>query len=140
MDPLLERGMALDRIAAWQDDIDKLVARTRAMSDRLGALRVTATDARHLVELTIDSQGALTDIRFSPNVAQHSPDALSRTVMSTLRDARRQAADHTRRIILESIGPDSPAAQSMLARISPDHAQPPSAGQAQQPSSEWTQR
>lgn len=119
MEPLLEPGMALDRIAAWQDDIDKLVTRTRAMSDRLGALRVTAKDSRRLVEVTIDTQGALMDIRFSPDVGRHSPDTLARTVMSTLRDARRQAADHTRRIILESIGQDSAAAREMLSRIAP---------------------
>jgi DNA-binding protein YbaB len=110
--------MALDRIAAWQDDIDKLVTRTRAMSDRLGALRVTTSDPRRLVEITIDAQGALQDIRFDPRVAQQDPDALARTVMSTLRDARRQAADQTREIILASIGHDSPAAREILTRVS----------------------
>lgn len=117
VEPLLDPDTALERIAAWQDDIDKLVTRTRAMSDRLGALRVTASDPRRLVELTIDTQGALTDIRFGPSLGQHGPEALARTVMSTLGDARRQAAEQTRRIIVESIGPDSIAAREMLSRI-----------------------
>jgi hypothetical protein len=38
--------------------------------------------------------------------------------MSTLRDARRQATDQTRKIILASIGPDSPAAREILTRVS----------------------
>ncbi|WP_436528845.1 YbaB/EbfC family nucleoid-associated protein [Actinoplanes sp. HUAS TT8] len=117
VEPLLEPGMALDRIAAWRDDIDALVTRTRAMSDRLSVLRVTTRDPRRLVEVTIDSQGALMDIRFGPDVARHDPDVLARTVMSTLRDARRQAAEQTRRIILDSIGPDSVAAREMLSRL-----------------------
>ncbi|MFI1995446.1 YbaB/EbfC family nucleoid-associated protein [Actinoplanes sp. NPDC020271] len=116
-EPLLEPGMALERLAAWHDDMERLVTRTRAMSDRLGALRITASDPRRLVELTIDTQGALTDLRFGPGAIQHGPDTLARTVLATLNDARRQAAEQTRRIILESIGPDSAAAREMLTRM-----------------------
>jgi DNA-binding protein YbaB len=128
MEPLLDPGMALDRIAAWQQDVDQLVTRTRAMSDRLGALRVTAGDARRVVELTIDTHGALLDIRFSPRAVQQDPDTLARTVMATLRDARRQAGEQTRRIILESVGTESPAAREILtqvaAKLSPSEAPP----------------
>ncbi|GAA2907138.1 hypothetical protein Acy02nite_69500 [Actinoplanes cyaneus] len=115
-EPLLEPGMALERIAAWQEDLGRLATRTRAMSDRLGALRITASDPQRLVELTIDTQGALTDIRFGPGATRHGADTLARAVLATLGDARRQAADRTRRIILESIGPDSAAAREMLSR------------------------
>ncbi|BCY13170.1 YbaB/EbfC family nucleoid-associated protein [Actinoplanes sp. L3-i22] len=118
MEPLLDPAAALDRIAAWQEDIDQLVTRARTMSDRLGALRVTASDPRRVVELTIDTHGALQDIRFSPHAAQQGHDALARTVMSTLGEARRQAAEQNRRIILESIGAESPAAREILTHVS----------------------
>ncbi|GLW34644.1 YbaB/EbfC family nucleoid-associated protein [Actinoplanes regularis] len=119
MEPLLEPGMALERIAAWQNEIDELVTRTRTMSDRLSALRVTTSDPRRIVEITIDTQGALLDIRFGPHLPQHDPGAVARTVLATLRDARRQAADQTRRIILETVGPESAAAREMMSRATP---------------------
>lgn len=117
-DPLLDPDMALDRITAWQDGIREIATRTRTMSTRLTALRVTVSDPRHLVSLTIDSSGVLLDLRFGPRATRQEPDTLARAVLATLQDARRQALDRTRRIIVETIGPDSPAASEMLSRAS----------------------
>ncbi|BCJ41076.1 hypothetical protein GCM10010168_46260 [Actinoplanes ianthinogenes] len=114
VEPLLEPGMALDRIAAWQHDIDRLVTRTRAMSARLAALRLTLSDPRHLVEVTVDAQGMLMDLRFSARVPHLAPDTLSRTVLSTLAEARRQATDRAVAVITDTVGADSAAIRAMV--------------------------
>jgi hypothetical protein len=62
-DGLLEPGAAMERLAAWKGRIDQLAADTKAMSDRLAMLRVTAEDDTRMVKVTLDSQGALLDIR-----------------------------------------------------------------------------
>ncbi|GAA4588426.1 DNA-binding protein YbaB [Actinoplanes octamycinicus] len=115
VEPLLEPGMALDRIAVWQRDIDRLVTRTRTMSARLATLRVTMSDPRRLVEVTVDAQGVLLDLRFGPRLALHDPDTLSRTVMATISEARRRASDRAVAIIVDTVGADSAAIRAMVS-------------------------
>jgi len=117
VEPLLEPGMALDRLAAWQSDIDRIVSRTRAMRERLDALRVTASDPRRLVEVTIDTHGALLDIRFGTAAQRSGPDALGRTVMAAVREARRRAVGLSRSIVAETVGTESVAAREMISRL-----------------------
>ncbi|AEV86644.1 hypothetical protein ACWT_5627 [Actinoplanes sp. SE50] len=113
-EPLLDPDAALDQVRAWQGEIDRMLARTRTMSLRMRELRVTASDPRHLVEVTINSSGALLDIRFGPRLPQYDPVHVARIVMATVQTARRQALRLTREIIDETVGPDSTAAREMI--------------------------
>ncbi|GIF14906.1 YbaB/EbfC family nucleoid-associated protein [Actinoplanes teichomyceticus] len=116
-EPLLEPGMALDRLAAWQHDIDQVVARTRAATARLAALRVSASDPRGLVRVTLDAQGTLHDIRFTARLDHYDPDVVSRTIMAAVRDARRRAAGDSALVIEETLGSASVAARELTARV-----------------------
>jgi DNA-binding protein YbaB len=86
------------------------------MADRLGVLRVSASDPARLVEVTVDSQGVLLDLRFHARFRQYDPDFVSRTVMATCRDARQRAATLANKIIAETIGTESAAAREIIAR------------------------
>lgn len=116
-DPLLEPGAALDRLAAWKGRIDQLATDTRAMSDRLGELRVTAADETGMVEVTVDAQGALVDLRLGGRIQQAGPERVAQVIMSTVRDARRQLAGRAKEIIAETLGTESPAARAMAAQV-----------------------
>ncbi|MFI5841670.1 YbaB/EbfC family nucleoid-associated protein [Catenuloplanes sp. NPDC051500] len=102
---------------AWKGRIDKLAADTKTMSDRLGELRVTLADEHDLVEVTIDSTGALLDLRFTRGSQRVSPDELARTVMATIRLAKATVADRSQEIIAETVGTDSPAARAIAERV-----------------------
>jgi DNA-binding protein YbaB len=116
-DPLLEPGAALDRLAAWKGRIDQLATDTRAMSDRLGELRVTAADDTGMVEVTVDAQGALVDIRLGGRIQRVEPERVAQAIMGTVRDAQRQLAGRARDIIAETLGTESPAARAIAARV-----------------------
>lgn len=94
-----------------------MAADTQAMSDRLGALRVTAEDDNRLVEVTIDSSGVLVDARFDPRIQRVAPDVVSRALLSALREARLIAARRTRTIINETMGEDSVAGRTIAERL-----------------------
>lgn len=115
--PLLEPGEALDRLAAWKGRIDRLAADTKAMSDRLGDLRITAADDTRMVEVTIDAQGALVDIRLGRRIQQVEPEVVAGTIMTTIREARRRTADRAQEIIAETVGTESPAARAIAAQV-----------------------
>jgi DNA-binding protein YbaB len=95
-----------------------MAADTQAMSDRLGELRVRGTDDNDLAEVTIDANGGLLDIRFTSRIQRVAPAAVEQAVMSAMRSARASAARQAREIIVETMGPDSVAAQAIAARIS----------------------
>ena len=116
-DSLLEPGAALDRLAAWKGRIDQLATDTRAMSDQLGELRVTAADETRMVEVTVDAQGALVDLRLGGRIRQVEPERVAQAIMSTVRDAQRRLADRAKEIIAETLGTESPAARAIAAQV-----------------------
>ena len=113
-DPLLDPDQALDRLAAWKDRIDRQAAETQAMSDRVGALRITATNDTRAVEVTVDAQGVLIDLKLEPSTRRLEPDALARAILATHQKARRRAAAQVRQVLDETIGADSPVGRAVL--------------------------
>jgi DNA-binding protein YbaB len=116
-DPILEPGAALDRLAAWQGRIDQLAADTGAMSEQLAGLRITVADETRMVEVTVDAQGALVDLRLGRRIQQAEPGRVAEVIMGTVEEAKRQLAARAQEIIAATIGTASPAAQAIAARV-----------------------
>jgi DNA-binding protein YbaB len=104
-------------LESWKKRIDRMAADTQAMSDRLGSLRVTAEDDNDLVEVTIDSSGALVDLTFTQRIQRTPPEAVARAVLRALRTARLTAAERSREIITETLGSDSVAGRTIAERM-----------------------
>ena len=116
-DGLLDPGGAMDRLDAWKGRIDRLAADTKAMSDRLRELRLTVTDRDGLVELTVDSVGALVDLRLTPRILRLPPEQVAATIMDTLRVAKARLADQAQEIIASTVGTESVAARTISERV-----------------------
>jgi len=114
---LLDPEGAQAYLRDWKGRIDRMAADTKAMSDRLEQLRVTTEDRNGLVAVTIDSTGALVDIRFTERIQRVAPDVVSRAVMSAIREARLTAAERSRQVIAETIGTESVAARTITERV-----------------------
>ncbi|KAA5830249.1 YbaB/EbfC family nucleoid-associated protein [Saccharopolyspora hirsuta] len=114
---ILDPDGARERLAAWKDQIEKLAADTKTMSERLQEVRVTATDPKGLVELTIDSTGALVDIKLTNRMERTAPDEVSRTIMATLAEAKNQLADRSQEIIADTVGTESAAARAISESV-----------------------
>ncbi|GAA0533065.1 hypothetical protein GCM10010172_12370 [Paractinoplanes ferrugineus] len=125
---LLDPDSADSYLRNWQDRVDRAAADTKAMSDRLADLRVTATDDNNLVTVTIDTTGVLHEIHFEERIQRVAPGAVSRAVLAALHTARRAAAARSREIVTETVGDDSPAGRAVAERMeqqltgSDDHA------------------
>jgi DNA-binding protein YbaB len=139
MDELLDPDASRSHLRDWQDRIERTAANTREAGDRIAAIRATARDGNGLTEVTVDSSGALLDIRFTDRIHRTPPDAVARAVMDAVRAARARAAEESRRIIDDTLGPDSVAGRAIADRIAnppPSHpaSQPPSHPASQPPS------
>jgi len=130
---ILDPEGARERLAAWKGRIDKLAADTQAMSDRLRGVRVTASDPTGLAEVTIDSTGALVDLRLTSRIQRVAPAVVAQTIMATLGDARNKLADRSQEIIADTVGTASPAARAIADSVgrqlrsgpAPEHAAAP---------------
>ncbi|MFI0467103.1 YbaB/EbfC family nucleoid-associated protein [Saccharopolyspora sp. 5N102] len=114
---ILDPDGARERLAAWKDRIEKLAADTKTMSDRLQEVRVTTTDPKGLVELTVDSTGALVDLKLTSKMERTAPDVVSRTIMETLAQAKNQLADRSQEIIADTVGTESAAARAISESV-----------------------
>jgi DNA-binding protein YbaB len=116
-DKILDPDGARERMAAWKGRIDQLAATTQAMSDRLQQVRVTTRDPRGMAELTVDSTGALVDLRLTDKIHDVDPATVASTIMSTLRAAKSEVADRSQEIIAETVGTESPAARAIADSV-----------------------
>ncbi|TQJ25658.1 YbaB/EbfC DNA-binding family protein [Micromonospora sp. A202] len=114
---LLDPDGAMDRLAGWKGRLHELATATDAMSNRIHDLRVTVADGNGLVEVTVDSVGALVDLQLGQRVQRVAPDVVARTIMSTIAAAKRQLADRAQEIIGDTLGTDSPAARAIAERV-----------------------
>ncbi|MDQ4039238.1 MAG: YbaB/EbfC family nucleoid-associated protein [Actinomycetota bacterium] len=114
---ILDPDGARERLGAWKDRIDKLAADTQAMSDRLHEVRVTATHPTGLAEVTIDSTGALVDLRLTDRIQRTAPAVVAQTILATLGEARNKLADRSQEIIADTVGTQSPAARAIADSV-----------------------
>jgi DNA-binding protein YbaB len=117
MDDVLDPDSAMTYLRDWQGRVDRMAADTQAMSDRLHQLRVTAQDDNHIAEVTIDSIGALIDVRFTERLPRFGPEAVGRAVMSAVHQAKKTAAVRSREIVTETMGDQSVAGRTIADRL-----------------------
>lgn len=114
---VLDPDGAMQWLSAWKGRIDELAASTKAMSDQLQELRVTAADPDGLAEVTVDSAGGLVDLWLGPQIQRVAPEAVARAVMTAIREAKWILADRAQEIIAETVGTESEAARTLAARV-----------------------
>jgi hypothetical protein len=120
MDELLDPDASLAYLRGWQERVERNAESARTAADRLAGIRATARDGNDLTEVTVDSAGALLDIRFTDRIQRVPPGAVARAVLAATLAARRAATEQSRTIVTETLGPDSVAARAIIARMEDD--------------------
>ncbi len=114
---ILDPEGARDRLAVWKGRIDKLATDTQTMSDRLQGLRITAHDPNGLAEVTVDSTGALVELRLTDRIQRVPPTTVAQTIMATIGDAKSKLADRSQEIISDTVGTESAAARAIAENV-----------------------
>jgi DNA-binding protein YbaB len=116
-DRVLDPDGARERLGAWKSRIDKLAADTQEMGERLKAVRVTARDPGGMAEVTVDSTGAVVDLRLTDRIQRAAPSVVAQAIMATLAQARSQLADRSQEIVADTVGTESPAARAIAESV-----------------------
>jgi DNA-binding protein YbaB len=115
--PVFNAEAARARLAELQGRLQQSTSATKDMAEQLSALRATARDENEVAEATVNSSGALIDLRLSAKVQQLHPADSSLAILAAVDAAKTQLAEQTREIIAGTIGQDSPAGQAVLSGL-----------------------
>lgn len=109
---------AADRwVDDWQVKIEERLARSRALAASLGAVAGTARSGDGLVEVTVDSSGALQELHLDEDVRGHSARWIAEQVLATARAARADLARRSIEVAEQSGDADSAVLSALTARL-----------------------
>ena len=109
-----------ERLRGLQESAAARAEATQQLSQQLQSITATATDAAHVVTVTVDSSGNVTDLRLTERIRGRQPDWLSETIMDTIKAARANLAEQTREAVGRTIGADSATGQAIVRRFGGD--------------------
>lgn len=113
--PLLDAEDARERLEAWKANASRRAAETQAAGEGLRALRVAATDDYETVEVTVDSSGAMADVRLSARVQRMSLEQTREAILGAYRNARVKLAEAAAEVVRETVGAESATGRALLA-------------------------
>jgi DNA-binding protein YbaB len=130
--------------ATTEAELDRWATEVQAKADRYGELQreVTAVSATALssdgsVTVSVDSGGAILDLRFTEQLKQLPASRMAEMVLTTMRRAQAKIADQVSEIVRERIGDDPVTADAMVNAYQsrfpdPEPEQPENPAQKQQ--------
>ncbi|WP_051325201.1 YbaB/EbfC family nucleoid-associated protein [Glycomyces tenuis] len=118
--PLMDVEGARERLEAWKAKAEQRAAETQAASEGLQALRITAGDDNGIAEVTVDSSGALVDIRLSSRIQRQAPEYTQTAVLGAYRNARKKLAEAAAEVVSDTVGSESATGKALMAGFKTD--------------------
>jgi len=103
-----------DRLRGLQAGAEQRAADTQRLARRLESITATATDEAHVVTVTVDAGGHVTDLQLTDRIRSRQADWISQTILDTIKAARAALAEQTRAAVGETLGEDSTTGQAIL--------------------------
>src|SRR5262245_31175864 len=106
---------AHERIDQWSSAMTERVGRATELANRTGAMTGAAKDRDGLVEVTVDSIGAVSHLWLSERTRQQPAATTAQLILTTMRAAQAQLAQRITAETVAAYGPDSPATAAIVA-------------------------
>lgn len=104
-------GKFLEAVA----ETDETLNRTRVVRERLAGIAVTERSPDGAVEVTLDRDGAVTDLKFLDPARRLEPAALTNSAMACIRRAQGRVGEQYEQIVRSATGDDE-SSRRMVAR------------------------
>ncbi|MFB9239342.1 YbaB/EbfC family nucleoid-associated protein [Plantactinospora siamensis] len=106
---------AADRwVDDWQERIERQATQARDLAERVRGLTGTARSRDGLVEVTVSSSGALTELRLAEGIRRRPAADTAQQIMEVLGVATAQLAERVTQATAETLGADSPAGRAVI--------------------------
>jgi len=121
-------GPGLERIDEWERGFTKRAAQAKVLAERTAQLSATAQEADGLVEVTVGSNGQVTDLRLDEKIRAQSAATTARQILAAIRAAKSSLVRQYGEVTAETVGADSVTGRAVLAglnaRLAADEDEP----------------
>ncbi|MCD0442368.1 hypothetical protein LO763_01840 [Glycomyces sp. A-F 0318] len=115
--PPIDPASARARLADWKERTERMAENTQALAAQVQRLRVKATDADELAEVTLDHTGSPVDLVFSSRIKRVPEEEAARAVLEAIRAAKVKLAGLSQELVASTVGADSPAGQAFVSGL-----------------------
>jgi DNA-binding protein YbaB len=108
----------------WTASIAARASQARQLSDKVSRMSATATSADGAIEVTVGSQGSITDLRLQEEVRRWPVEQIATEILATIKDAQRAMSGRIATAVEETIGADTESGRAILAGLKDRTAAP----------------
>lgn len=110
-------GPDLERIDQWEHGFAERAAQAKLLAERTAGLSATAREADGLVEVTIGSNGQLTDLWLDEQIRAQPAATTARQILTAVRAAKSSLIRQYGEVTAETVGADSETGLAVLAGL-----------------------
>ncbi|WP_199438827.1 YbaB/EbfC family nucleoid-associated protein [Umezawaea beigongshangensis] len=112
-------------LSQWQSSVQERANRYQAMATRVQGMSITETSADRLVQLTIGSNGILTNLTIAEGAREKRMAELSQEIMRTLQRAQSKIPELLQQAMAETIGTQDETANVLFDEAKKNFPAPP---------------
>jgi len=110
-------GDARAALANWKENADRRAADAIAASEAVQAVTAIGRDDNDIVNIKLDSSGAIIQVAFSTEVRRMQPIHLERQFMQAYANAGQALLQAAKAAVEERLSPSSPTAKALVDSI-----------------------
>lgn len=104
-----------EEIKRWASDIQAKADRYQQMQQQVTAVTATAESRDGVVRVTVDSAGAVTDLRITDDARRMSGAGLAEAVLATMRQAQAGIRDQVAQVMSDTVGDDTETVNAVVS-------------------------
>lgn len=108
-------GPSLERIDEWERGFADRAAQAKALAERTSRLSATAREADGLVEVTVGSNGQVTELKLDDRIRAQPASVTARQILATIATAKSSLAQRYREAASETVGADTSTGRAVIA-------------------------
>lgn len=108
---------SLERIDEWERGFAVRAAEAKALAERTSQLSATASDRDALVEVTVGSNGQVTDLRLDERIRRQPAATTARQILVAMRAAQEDLVRKISEAAAETVGMESETGRAVLAGL-----------------------
>ena len=110
-------GPDLELIDVWERGFAERAAQARMLAERTARLSATVREADGLVEVTVGSNGQVTDLRLDEQIRAQSAATTARQILTAIRAAKSSLVRQYGEVTAATVGADSETGRAVLAGL-----------------------
>ena len=110
-------GPDLERIDDWERGFAERAAQAKALAERTARLSATVRSDDELVEVTVGSNGQVTDLRLAEAIRAQPAATTARQILTVIRAAKSSLVRQYSEATAETVGVDSETGRAVLAGL-----------------------